>query len=394
MRSIRACAVTVIAAAALSACAYTPKPAVMSKLAVYPLKTSSQSMLNELPPAEHPVAVAVYGFTDQTGQFKLITTGQTLSRAISQGGSAMLIRSLEEAGNRSWFTIVEREQLKDVLNERQLIRDMRKQYLGEQSVNPQALPPLLFAGVLLEGGVVGYDTNTVTGGIGASLLGIGGDARYQQDTVTVYLRAVSVKTGEVLTSVTASKTITSYAVDANVFRYIGATSLLQTEDGFTTNEPALIALQQAIDKAVYGVVMEGVDLKLWSFANPTAAWPAVWRYNQERDGLLSAQQVIDAERRGAPRSPRASPPNPDAPPPPPVAPTALNRLAPAPSSAALAGAEPPSAPNAVPAAQASAALPHSSRADAAGDLRAAATPLPAPQDAGAAPASVASASIR
>src|ERR1019366_4600438 len=141
----------VVMAAALSACAYTPAPAVMSKLPVYPLKTTSQAMLNDLPPPEHPVAVAVYGFTDQTGQFKLITTGQTLSRAISQGGSAMLMHSLQEAGNRSWFTLVEREQLKDVLNERQLIRDMHKQYLGETNVNPQALPALLFAGGLLEG---------------------------------------------------------------------------------------------------------------------------------------------------------------------------------------------------------------------------------------------------
>ena len=143
------------------------------------------------------------------------------------------------------------------------------------------------------------------------LLGIGGDAKYQQDTVTVYLRAVSVKTGEVLTSVTASKTITSYAVDANVFRYIGSTSLLETENGFTTNEPALFALQQAIDKAVYGLIMEGVDLKLWNFADPTAGWPALWRYNQERDGLLSAQQVADAERHAGRRLGQVAPPAPE-----------------------------------------------------------------------------------
>ena len=113
--------------------------------------------------------------------------------------------------------------------------------------------------------------------------------------MTVYIRAVSVKTGEVLTTVTASKTITSYALDANVFRYVGSTTMLEAEGGFTTNEPALIALQAAIDKATYGVIMEGVDLKLWSFADPAAGWPSVWRYNQERDGLLSARQVIDAE---------------------------------------------------------------------------------------------------
>jgi curli production assembly/transport component CsgG len=309
-----ALAATLLVSAALSGCAYVPKPAVMSKQAVYPTKTVTQSMLEELPPPERPLAVAVYGFTDQTGQFKPLAATQTLSRAVSQGGSAMLVRSLEGAGNRSWFTIVEREQLKDLLNERQIIREMRSQYLGEKTVNPQALPPLLFAGVILEGGVIGYDTNTVTGGIGASELGIGGDAKYQQDTVTVSLRAVSVKTGEVLTTVTTSKTISSYAVDINVFKYVGISSLLQTENGFTTNEPGLVALQQAIDKAVYGLVMEGVDLKLWNFADPAAGWPSLWRYNQERDGRLNAQQVMDAERRD--HRAHAPMPAPTEPPPP------------------------------------------------------------------------------
>jgi curli production assembly/transport component CsgG len=285
-------------AVGLSGCAYTPPPAVMSKQAVFPLKTSTQTMLEALPPPEHPVAVAVYGFTDQTGQFKPETATQTLSRAVSQGGSAMLVHSLEEAGNRGWFTIVEREQLKDLLNERQIIREMRSQYLGEKTVNPEALPPLLFAGVILEGGIIGYDTNTVTGGAGASELGIGADVKYQQDTVTVSLRAVSVKTGQVLANVTTSKTISAYGVDVNVFRYVSLTSLLQTEAGFTTNEPGLVALQQAIDKAVYGLIMEGVDLKLWNFQDTNAGWSALWRYRQERDGLLSAQQVIDAQQAG------------------------------------------------------------------------------------------------
>ena len=314
-------ALTAAQALVLGGCAYAPKPAVMTKLPVYPLRTASETLLSELPAPEHPVAVAVYGFGDQTGQFKQSPTGQTLSRAISQGGGSMLLRSLEGAGNRGWFTIVEREQLKDLLNERQIIRDQRAQYLGEKTVNPQALPALLFAGVLLEGGVVGYDTNTVTGGVGATLLGIGGDAKYQQDTVTVYLRAVSVKTGEVLTSVTASKTITSFAVDANVFRYISSTSLLETENGFTTNEPAMLALQQAIDKAVYGLVMQGVELHLWNFADPKAAWPALWRYEQERDGRLTAAEVASAESRShhtggeGPISADRPPPPPDAPPP-------------------------------------------------------------------------------
>ena len=269
----------------------------MNKLPVYGKRTASTAMLNDLPPADHPIAVAVYGFADQTGQFKPSATGQTLSRAVSQGGASMLMKSLQETGKRGWFTVIEREQLRDLLNERQIIRDMRSQYLGEKTVNPQALPSVLFAGVILEGGIVGYDSNTFTGGLGAALLGIGVDAKYQQDTVTVYLRVVSVKTGEVLDTVTASKTITSYALDTNVFRYVASDQLLETENGFTTNEPIQLATQQAIDKAVYGLVMDGVDLKLWNFADPSAGAPYLARYHQERDGELSPEQVARLEKR-------------------------------------------------------------------------------------------------
>jgi curli production assembly/transport component CsgG len=280
----------------LGACNYVPPTAPITSLPIYQQKTTSEKMLGELPAPDHPIPIAVYGFADQTGQFKLETTGQDLSRAVSQGGGSMLIRSLEAAGQRKWFTVIEREQLKDLLNERQIIREMRAQYLGEKGVNPQALPALLFAGVILEGGIISYDTNTLTGGLGATLLGIGGTAKYTQDTVTVYLRAVSVKTGEVLATVTTSKTVTAYALDGNVFKFISSDALLETEDGYTTNEPGQIVLQQAIDKAVYGLIMEGVDLKLWNFSDSKAGWPYLWRYQQERDGVLTPSQVIAADK--------------------------------------------------------------------------------------------------
>ena len=264
--------------------------------AYIPDKTQTQTLLEALPAPDRPVAVAVYGFSDQTGQFKPSEQGQTLSRAVSQGAASILVKALQDAGNRQWFTIVERESLRNLLNERQIIREMRERYLGEQGVNPQALPALLFAGVLLEGGIVGYDTNTVTGGAGAAFLGIGGRTEYRQDTVTVYLRAVSVRTGEVLTTVTASKTIASQSLGANAFRYVGFKELLQAEAGYTTNEPDQVALQQAIEKAVYSLVLEGVDLKLWEFADTNSGWPLLYEYKRERDGELDETQVAQALR--------------------------------------------------------------------------------------------------
>jgi curli production assembly/transport component CsgG len=266
-------------------------------LAYIPQKTETQRMLEAIPPPQRPVAIAVYDFSDQTGQFKQEDTTQTLSRAVSQGAASILVKALQDAGDRSWFTIVERENLKNLLSEREIIREMRQRYLGEKDVNAQALPSLLFAGVLLEGGIIGYDTNTVTGGAGAAFLGIGGHTDYRQDTVTVYLRAVSVRTGEVLTTVTASKTIASKAIDGNAFKFVAFKKLLEAEAGVTTNEPSQVALQQAIEKAVYGLVIEGTELKLWSFADPKAAWPLVYRYDQERDGVYSPAEVRDAMER-------------------------------------------------------------------------------------------------
>ena len=265
-----------------------------TSLAYFPKKTQTQLLLNDLPAPQRQVAVAVYGFTDQTGQFKPSETGQTLSRAVTQGASSMLVKALQDAGSRKWFTIVERERLDNLLKERQIITEMRRRYLGEQEPDRSALPALLFAGVLLEGGIVGYDTNTVTGGAGAAFLGIGANSQYRQDTVTVYLRAVSVRTGEVLTTVTASKTIASQAIGANAYRFVAFKELLEAEWGITSNEPDQVALQQAIEKAVYGLVMEGAELDLWKFNDTQAALPLLTYYRKERDGLYEARDVQKA----------------------------------------------------------------------------------------------------
>ena len=268
-----------------------------TSLAYFPKKTQTQNLLNQLPPPQRQVAIAVYGFTDQTGQFKPTESSQTLSRAVTQGAGSMLVKALQDTGSRGWFTVVERERLDNLLKERQIIGEMRKRYLGEEQVDPNALPALLFAGVLLEGGIVGYDTNTVTGGAGAAFLGIGARAEYRQDTVTVYLRAVSVRTGEVLTNITASKTIASQAIGASAYRFVAFKELLEAEWGITSNEPDQVALQQAIEKAVYGLVLEGVELDLWRFEDMAAAQSILSTYRAERDGIYEARDVQAAVRK-------------------------------------------------------------------------------------------------
>ena len=274
----------------LSACA-TPQEGTFAPV-LNPITVTNKS-LRDLPPAQGRVAVAVYDYADQTGQFKTGETFQTLSKAVTQGATAILVKALQDAGNRSWFTVVERQQLNNLLKERQIIKEMRRTYLGEKDTNPQALPPLLFAGMLLEGGIIGYDTNTLTGGAGARYLAIGGDVKYRQDTVTVYLRAVSTKTGEVLANVTAHKTIASFGIHGDAFKFVAFDKLLETEAGITKNEPDQLAIQQAIEKAVYSLIMEGAELGLWSFADQRAQKELLGAYRSEKADAGYEEAVAD-----------------------------------------------------------------------------------------------------
>ena len=84
------------------------------------------------------------------------------------------------------------------------------------------ISPLLFAGVLIEGGIVGYDTNTLTGGIGARMLGIGASTEFREDTVAVGLRLISVDTGEILLAISTEKTILSTRLSSTVFKFLDA----------------------------------------------------------------------------------------------------------------------------------------------------------------------------
>jgi curli production assembly/transport component CsgG len=236
---------------------------------VNPVTEVNQS-LRDLPPPSQKVVVAVYNYADQTGQFKPSEATQSLSKAVTQGATSVLIKALQDVGNGSWFTVVEREKIDNLLKERRIITQMRMTYLGEKQINPQALPPLLFAGIIFEGGIIGFDSNLQTGGAGARLLGVGGDLKYRLDTITIYLRAVSTKTGQVVASVTTHKTIASIALQGGIFKYIALDKILEAEAGFTKNEPDQLAVQQAIEKAVYSMVVEGSDSNVWSFADKTA----------------------------------------------------------------------------------------------------------------------------
>ncbi len=207
------------------------------------------------------IIVAVYAFSDKTGQRKDSGMVAKLSSAVTQGSESILIKSLQEVGDRQWFRVVERVALENLLKERQLIRSSR-----EEVKDGSELRPIIYAGMLIEGSIVAYDTNVKTGGMGARWLGIGPSTQYQEDLVTVSIRAISVQTGEILMTIHAQKSILSVATNVSAFKFLEkGTSNFEAEVGVTSNEPGLYCLQRAIETAVEGMVYEGNKLGVWQF---------------------------------------------------------------------------------------------------------------------------------
>ena len=221
------------------------------------------AQLAELPPAKRKPVIAVYrdSFQDLTGQRKSNSSFALFSTAVTQAPEALLIRALKHAANGKFFRVVERVGLDNLTKERQLIRSTRENFDEDKQ-----LQPLLFAGLLIQGGVINYDTNVQSGGMGARYLGIGTSKQYREDVVTISLRLVSVSTGEVLVETLVSKSIVSTSVSQDVFRFIEAgTELVEIEGGVAENEVGSIALQKAIETGVFNLIEIGIERGYWEY---------------------------------------------------------------------------------------------------------------------------------
>ena len=221
------------------------------------------AQLAELPAAKRKPVIAVYrdSFQDLTGQRKSNSSFALFSTAVTQAPEALLIRALKHAANGDFFRVVERVGLDNLTKERQLIRSTRENFDEDKQ-----LQPLLFAGLLIQGGVINYDTNVQSGGIGARYLGIGTSKQYREDVVTISLRLVSVSTGEVLMETLVSKNILSTSISQDIFRFIEqGTELVEIEGGVAENEVGSIALQKAIETGVFNLIEIGIERGYWEY---------------------------------------------------------------------------------------------------------------------------------
>ncbi len=249
-------------------------------------ETAFHSELKSLPPPKDKLIAAVYKFRDQTGQYKPTELGSSWSTAVTQGATTILIRTLEESG---WFRPLERENLGNLSAERQIITNTLATYEGKRAT---ALSPLLFAGIILEGGIISYESNVRTGGAGVRYFGTGASGQYREDRVTIYLRAVSTKNGEILKTVYSSKSILSQQIDFGVFRYVKFKRLLEAETGVTYNEPSEMAVTEAIEKSVYSLIVEGLQAGLWDTeATVAEKQNLIDSYNREKEENLQIDHL-------------------------------------------------------------------------------------------------------
>lgn len=260
--------IAILVTLTLAACGTTSHPpsGMMANDMPQPItKTRYNELVNIAPPNGPPITVAMYGFRDLTGQRKPNEKVAQLSSAVTQGGEVFLIKALQDAGKGKWFQVVERVGLDDLIKERQLIRNQRETYEGKDA---KPLAPMLIAGIMIQGGIVGYDSNVGSGGVGAALLGVGASTQYRTDEVTVVIRLISVHTGEVLISAGATKTILSTGVNGNVMKFVDqGTMSVQLEAGANINEPSTYAVRLATEAAVVDLIKQGAAKGLWTISS-------------------------------------------------------------------------------------------------------------------------------
>ncbi len=248
----------------LTGCAITQKDGFLEEPPMITVnKLQKEFDVIPAPASGKPVSVAVYSFRDLTGQRRPQQNIASLSTAVTQGAEAFLIKALQDVGQGRWFEVVERVGIDNLTKERLIIRQMREAYEGS---NAKPLAPMMFAGIIIEGGIVGYDSSTKSGGIGARVFGIGKQTQWTQDIVTISLRAVSVSTGKVLTTVTVQKTIISSADAVSALKFFDmGTRAFEGEAGLTINEPGTYAVKAAIEAGVVELIKDGAQKGLWNF---------------------------------------------------------------------------------------------------------------------------------
>ena len=140
----------------LASCASTKSTVTYKGDMPYVEGTPTKDLLMAIPELDGQprITIAVYRFTDLTGQRKQSDNYASFSSAVTQGAEAWLIESLLETGD--WFKVLERGQLDSIMRERAVVQQTRQDFTEDDETG---LKPMLFAGLLIHVGFIGYVTN-------------------------------------------------------------------------------------------------------------------------------------------------------------------------------------------------------------------------------------------
>lgn len=185
------------------------------------------------------------------------------------------------------FQKVNTNQSADYEEKRTLVRAKRELEMVQTkralaNLTETSLPSLKVAKYVIAGSIVGYDSNETTDGVGAKFLGIGGDAKHRRDIVTINLRLVSPFTGEILASVTTTKTIYAVGIQGGAYKFVSVDKLLEIEAGITRNELSTLAVRHGMELAVFALIAEGVKKGIWQTANEEDAQRILEIYEAEQ----------------------------------------------------------------------------------------------------------------
>ena len=114
---------------ALSGCAMEQSLDILGNIDKSPINQPSpiEGRLEAVPKLDGElIPIAVYNFSDMTGQRKPGDGVANLSSAVTQGSAAWVIQALQDVGDEGWFQVIERVGMDNLIKERQLIRNTRE----------------------------------------------------------------------------------------------------------------------------------------------------------------------------------------------------------------------------------------------------------------------------
>ena len=120
-----------------------------------------------------------------------------------QGLSSILMQELHRAGDERLYRVVERENVEALIKESRIVVASLPEEQGSQ------LTPLLLSVIILTGGAVSYDRTVTQDLRGLGFRSVNGLREIVTDQVDVILRAVSVKSGEMLVWIHTRKLVIS-----------------------------------------------------------------------------------------------------------------------------------------------------------------------------------------